>query len=55
MLRTLIGANPVEARPLGGKKARKISDLLADFFDRNLDQAGEVEAANENDEEEDAA
>lgn len=36
MLRTLIGSNPVEAKPLGGKKARRLSDLLADFFDRSL-------------------
>ena len=37
MLCTLIGSNPVEPRALGGRKARKVSDLLADFFHQNLE------------------
>jgi transcriptional regulator with XRE-family HTH domain len=55
MLRALIGSNPVEARPLGGKKARKLSDLLADFFERNLEADNDDSAGDDEDEEENAA
>ncbi len=66
MLRTLIGANPVEPRALGGRKVRTVSDLLADFFQRNLDakrdgkvkpvrDPDDVEDSGEDEDEEDAA